>query len=353
MLRLLMTVIGGVLAFATLLALLAPWLPPDKYWLPLFTAYGFVYLVMAQAMLLIYWLFRPGKGMWIPALALLFCLPSLGRHIQFGGTKDKDVKGLQLTTFNAHALTQLWKAKTKSHKVDPALIATLFPEDRQPDILCLQEVPRAYKPDGKDWGMSEAFIHRYQNTIILSRYRLVKKGEKDFERSGNSIIWADIQTPAGEVRVYNAHLQSHSIITRETENLLEAPMDDKDTWRGYRSVLGRVKRSTAMRAEQARWLAEEVANCPLPVLVMGDFNDTPQSYCYRTVAEGLEDSFQYGGTGFGTTFAGKIPGLRIDYILGGSGITFLDHHIQRVSLSDHYPVSSRFVLDEKSANPEE
>ncbi|MBP6183957.1 MAG: endonuclease/exonuclease/phosphatase family protein [Saprospiraceae bacterium] len=352
MLRFLMTVIGGLLALATLLALLAPWIPPDQFWLPLFTAYGFVYLVMAQALLIVYWLFRPGRGMWITVLALLFCLPSLGRHMQFGGSRTTDKKSIQVTTFNAHALVQLWKTKTKNHKVDPALIDSLFPDDRRPDILCLQEIPRAYKPEGKDWGMPAANIYRYRNTVLISRYPLKNKGEKDFAHSGNSIIWADVQTPLGKVRVYNAHLQSHRIITKETEILLEAPMNDKNTWKGYRSVLGRVKRSTAMRAEQARWLAEEVAKCTLPVLILGDFNDTPQSYSYRTVAEGLDDSFQCGGSGFGTTFAGKIPGLRIDYILGGKGIAFLDHHIQRVSLSDHYPVSARVTFDEKPANPE-
>jgi endonuclease/exonuclease/phosphatase (EEP) superfamily protein YafD len=143
--------------------------------------------------------------------------------------------------------------------------------------------------------------------------------------------------------VYNAHLQSHSI-SPETEALLEAPMDEKKTWKGYRTVLGRVRHFTAKRAAQARWLAEEIARCPLPVIVAGDLNDTPQSYSYRRLTASLFDSFRCSGRGLGTTFAGKLPGLRIDYILGSDQLDFLDHQVHQVHLSDHYPISTQFVL---------
>jgi endonuclease/exonuclease/phosphatase family metal-dependent hydrolase len=154
-----------------------------------------------------------------------------------------------------------------------------------------------------------------------------------------------VQTPSGVLRVYNAHLQSHSI-SPETESLLQAPLAESETWKGYRSVLGRVRHFTAMRAAQARWLADEIAQCPFPVIVAGDLNDTPQSYSYRILARDLKDSFHSRGRGFGTTFAGNIPGLRIDYILGGKGLQFTDHQVVRTPLSDHYPVSARFTLSE-------
>ncbi|MBK7344952.1 MAG: endonuclease/exonuclease/phosphatase family protein [Saprospiraceae bacterium] len=73
----------------------------------------------------------------------------------------------------------------------------------------------------------------------------------------------------------------------------------------------------------------------------GDFNDSPQSYAYRIIRNGLNDSFEHGGTGFGTTFAGRIPGLRIDFILGSQDLNFVRHHVSPVRFSDHYPVLSR------------
>jgi endonuclease/exonuclease/phosphatase family metal-dependent hydrolase len=71
----------------------------------------------------------------------------------------------------------------------------------------------------------------------------------------------------------------------------------------------------AMRARQAEILREHIAASPHPVIVCGDFNDTPLSYSYRLMSKGLKDSFMEKGWGLGTTYAGALPALRIDYIL--------------------------------------
>ena len=46
----------------------------------------------------------------------------------------------------------------------------------------------------------------------------------------------------------------------------------------------------------------------------------------------------------GTTFAGKIPALKIDYILTDPSIEILDHKIDRALFSDHYPLSALILL---------
>lgn len=332
---------GLLLSLATLVALLAPRIPPDTFWPPLFFAYAFVGLVLLLLLLLLAWMAREtGKGMVPPLLCLILCMPAMGRHVQWNRPGPQPEESLLIGTLNTHSLKLLWK-DGKVHKgLDRSLSTSFFAAERQPDVLCLQEVPLAYKPVLADWGFTKGHIHRFRNTILLSRFPLTNTGRKEFEGSGNSIIWADMQTPVGKVRVYNAHLQSHSI-SPETEQLLQAPLDQPETWKGYRTVLGRVRHFTAMRAAQARWLAEEIERCPLPVIVAGDLNDTPQSYSYRMLTRELTDSFLVGGRGFGTTFAGKIPGLRIDYILGGKGLAFTDHQVGRSSLSDHYAVTAR------------
>lgn len=332
---------GILLALATLIALLAPLIPPDTFWPPLFFAYAFVWLFLLLILLLLAWMVRgPGKGMALPLLCLILCIPALGRHVQWNRPGTRPDKSLLIGTLNTHSLKHLWK-DGKVHKgLNRELSTSFFTAERQPDLLCLQEVPLAYHPVLADWGFKKGHVHRFRNTILLSRFPLSDTGRKAFEGSGNSIIWADVQTPLGKVRVYNAHLQSHSI-SPETEQLLQAPLDQSETWKGYRTVLGRVRHFTAMRAAQARWLAEEIARCPLPVILAGDLNDTPQSYSYRQLTRELNDSFLAGGKGFGTTFAGKIPGLRIDYILGGKGLAFTDHQVGRSPLSDHYAVTAR------------
>lgn len=342
-----LTALSAAVSLATLLALLAPTIPPDTWWPPIFLAYGYVYLLYLNVVLLLFWLGSTGKGRWITIVTLLLCLPTLGRHLRFGsGADEAPGKAVTVATFNTKALQRLWKGRRgeMQRRVDRELIATLFPQDDEPYILCLQEVPVVYRLNPADWGMSGARVHRFRNTAIISRYPVLRTGKKAFEGSGNAIVWADVKVNGGKVRVYGIHLQS-TRISGDTEKLLDAPVEGKKTWLGLRSVLGRVKRATALRAEQARWLAGHIADCELPVIVAGDLNDTPQSYVYRTISEGLEDSFLHGGTGFGTTYGGVIPGLRIDHILGGKGVRFLEHRVHGSDLSDHYPVSAEFVLE--------
>jgi endonuclease/exonuclease/phosphatase family metal-dependent hydrolase len=86
--------------------------------------------------------------------------------------------------------------------------------------------------------------------------------------------------------------------------------------------------------------------CPFPVIVLGDFNDTPQSYTYAVIrGEDLHDSFVQRGSGIGTTYAGSIPGLRIDFVMTGSRFTIIRHEVLKLPYSDHYPVVAECVMN--------
>mgnify|MGYP000783241517 FL=1 len=75
-------------------------------------------------------------------------------------------------------------------------------------------------------------------------------------------------------------------------------------------------------------------------IVCGDFNDTPMSYVYRTMARGLRDAFRECGSGYSHTFRGFYNTLRIDYVLSG-GFEPLSYEVLPVDYSDHHPVVVR------------
>ena len=82
-----------------------------------------------------------------------------------------------------------------------------------------------------------------------------------------------------------------------------------------------------------------------PVIVCGDFNETPQSYVYKTISKDLNDTFREKGSGIGSTYAGKIPALRIDYILSDKKFRVLSNRILKKAYSDHYPVLSAISIN--------
>ncbi len=84
---------------------------------------------------------------------------------------------------------------------------------------------------------------------------------------------------------------------------------------GSISVIKKLKRAFQKRARHVEIISEHITTSPHPVIVCGDFNDTPSSYAYYRISRHLIDSFIESGFGFGQTYTGRMPSFRIDYIL--------------------------------------
>ena len=78
-----------------------------------------------------------------------------------------------------------------------------------------------------------------------------------------------------------------------------------------------------------------MASCDLPIIIMGDFNDTPQSYTYQQLVESKQDIFVKSGSGFEATFLKPFPFLRIDYIFADNAFTPVRYSSTDSIKSDH------------------
>jgi endonuclease/exonuclease/phosphatase family metal-dependent hydrolase len=104
-------------------------------------------------------------------------------------------------------------------------------------------------------------------------------------------------------------------------------------------IFARLKEAFIKRVEQTRQVLDHVKTSPYKTVVCGDFNDTPVSYCYAQFSKYLTDSFTESGSGWGSTYTGKLPLLRIDYIWHSDHLNSAAFKVHDVKLSDHYPVS--------------
>ena len=102
------------------------------------------------------------------------------------------------------------------------------------------------------------------------------------------------------------------------------------------------------RAAQAKLVKSHSETSPYPTILCGDLNDTPISYTYAHLSSGLKDAFYERGTGIGTTYSGKIPFLRIDYIFSSPVVKALTFQVIKEDYSDHYPIAALFELEESS-----
>ena len=141
------------------------------------------------------------------------------------------------------------------------------------------------------------------------------------------------------VRIYNMHLQSIAFGATDYQYMddLEKNKQTEDIEHS-KSIGKRLKKAFIKRARQADLISESIAASPYPVIVCGDFNDTPASYTYHRIAGNLKDAFVESGNGFGKSYVGKFPSFRIDYILHSKQFKAFDFKTIHEELSDHYPV---------------
>jgi endonuclease/exonuclease/phosphatase (EEP) superfamily protein YafD len=103
----------------------------------------------------------------------------------------------------------------------------------------------------------------------------------------------------------------------------------------------KLRKAFIIRSTQVNTLSAHIASCPYPVILSGDFNDTPSSYTYHQLVMKLTDSFVESGNGlFMNTYAGKFPSFRIDYILHSDWFRSVSYQTMQVDISDHYPIAA-------------
>jgi len=227
-----------------------------------------------------------------------------------------------------------------------------FIRQENPDIAFFQEYYRQDKPTNfetfdslnsilksKDYHERSAHNnngHRNFGIAIFTKYPMIARGDVIFENQGisdfNFCIFADIVAKEDTFRVYNVHLQS--IRLSEPGNTTE-----RGAFSSIRLGFQKMSAAYVKRADQARKVIEHMKSSPYPVVLCGDFNDTPISYTYHQFNKTLTDAFLSSSWGLGSTYIGKIPAGRIDYIFHSEQVECSNFEVHRVAFSDHRPIS--------------
>jgi endonuclease/exonuclease/phosphatase family metal-dependent hydrolase len=235
-----------------------------------------------------------------------------------------------------------------------------FIRSQEPDVLCLQEFYRQDKPTNfevmdslnlimktRDYHERSAHKRRTRENYgiaMFSKHPMIARGDVMFEAQGvqdfNYCIFADIVKGLDTFRVYNVHLQS---IRLHTDPHIEG--EEVKTYgskKGAIAVYRKLRSAFEKRAEQARRVVEHLKTSPYPVIVCGDFNDTPMSYTYNQFQLALLDAFSGSGKGLGTTYVGRLPAGRIDYLFYSPLLNASLFQIQKQTRSDHRAISCVF-----------
>jgi endonuclease/exonuclease/phosphatase family metal-dependent hydrolase len=357
----LMVVASLMVAAGFVLSWAARWINPETYGFMSAAGLFAPVIYAANLVCLLYWVIRWRRGAYIPLAVTvaglcgvtLFFRPQLTQdHTDYSADRSL----VSVVTYNVRGMLRPGAGSSLRSSMDDVVGVV---DSLRPDILCLQEFASTperpasrfeeslplYNYSRKRYNIAGGSPNHGWGNAIYSKFPIAGSGHMDFEGTNNSILWADIAVRRDTVRVFNAHLQTTAIKASDERYIVDMEFAGDDNLSRVRGMVGRLTRNYIIRSAQADSLAARIAASPYPVVVCGDFNDTPVSWAYRRISRGLKDSFREAGRGYGHTYRGFFDLLRIDYMLHSPAMTCVWYSSPSFDNSDHNPVAVKMKMN--------
>ena len=350
--RNILLIINAVFLGSLLLAYLSIYINPSFTAIPALFGLAYPYIVIANLIMVFIWLVKKKWYALVSLGAILLGVGYIHNFIKFRNHGVEVHHDLKLVSYNVRLFNFYEETEKNSYR---KMLQLMKKED--PGILCLQEYFVKGDPAAGEQKLKESIGGRryshvklvdsgkdnHYGIVTLSKYPIINRGDIVHPKSSSLTIFTDVVVESDTFRIYNTHLQSFRL--RKMERSLLGEMSGEG---GYNSVgkivgMGRsLMRGFAIRATQVERVRKHILKSPYPVIVAGDFNDTPVSFTYRKMRRGLNDAFVEAGYGAGFTYRGKYPPNRIDYVLYNDELECTDFDIVKVKYSDHYPIITYF-----------
>jgi len=315
-------IVNSILLLLLLASYIAPRVHPDFFWHISLLGIFFPAILIINIIFGIYWLFSWKKYFWANLVIILLGTSHIDNIIANQKNILDQKKFNELQKNKKHQFDQLINIMSynvrlfnQNENINDDDIANKIQDairKEQPNILCIQE----FNLTNETTKIFDLYNQKNANDNkiqIITEYKVIKTG---YIKSKNICVYKDIVLN-DTIRVYNIHLQSNWVKS--------------------------MKLSYKNRVSEALEIKQHIDKSPYPVIVCGDFNDTPISYTYSNLKKGLADSFKESGIGIGNSYVG-IPTLRIDYILHSKKYKSYNYKKNKYELSDHYPISCDILI---------
>lgn len=329
---------------------------PEKFWLAGFSGFLIPPAILLQIFFLVLWLSKKPFYSLVPAFTLFLGIRFISASFGWNYLITEECREFRVLSLNARTFGSMEKLKAESAGKTAETIQSIL--NAKADIICIQEmydfpgvrpfnVIRQFKKAGyphvfysiarKSWGSSVGMA-------IISRHPIREKEViRKKEGSNNQIILARIKIGDRRLTVFNIHLQSVALKEKE----LSRPNEGSELLDQTFSIGKKLKRGFQIRANQIDELMTAAAEEGDYVLICGDLNDTPYSNAYLRLRDGFQNAFEEKGRGFGFTFNGPIPFLRIDQQFFGKGLSVSRFDVKRnFPASDHFGTEACYAFKE-------
>ena len=351
-----------------ILSYIASWIPADRIWQFAFLGLAYPIFFILNIFFILFWVISNKKRyFFLSLLVILLGWKHIRAFIQFHTFKhiDSSEQQIRVMSYNVR-LFDLYNWTNSKNITTRNKIFELIRKE-SPDIICLQEF---YSDDSRKFDVLDTLIKlqkakyyhvdyfknrgrvQHWGVATMSSYPIINKKRVQFVNSENNyLIYTDVLFKKDTIRIFNIHYESirlgkedllfvSDIANNRTENI--------DITNKTKKIYWKLKSAFIKRDEQVRVAMNVINKSPYPVIICGDFNDTPSSFVYNKMTSSLFDAFVESGNGMGKTYVGNIPSFRIDNIMYDNNFRAYNFKTIKEDLSDHYPIDCNLILQRKS-----
>lgn len=340
----LMFFLNMVLTVSTFVAYILPFLAPKTFpFLAVLTLFMPLFFIL-NGLFFIYWGIQFKKRMILSGLVLLMGITFINKFYKFSA-KDypEEEKDFTVMSYNV----RLFNVFKWFERDDVPENIRGFINDKNPDILCIQEYSNSGDIDLKVYPHRYIFMDGKQiktAQAIFSKFPIIDQGIIFFPNSNNIVVFADIKKGKDIIRVYNMHLQSIKISPDVNE--INENIDLLNQGGKSQKLFYRISKAFMQQQQQAEIFKEHKNQSPYPIIICGDMNNSAFSYVYRNIKGKLKDSFEEAGIGFGATYKFRYYPARIDYIFADENMTVKKFEsFPGFENSDHYPIMAKLSME--------
>ena len=306
---------------------------------PIFLCINFLFLF--------FWLFLDRKTALLPIVTFVVCYSPVRTYVGINLPEDVPPGAMKVMSYNVlnfHGMQDGFADEEKDDMVD-------FLVNSDCDIICLQEASEtAMTNEGKQrihakypYSQTDKKGVSGNSMTIYSKYEILQSDTIAYESKNNLSVGYILNTPVGKTLVVNNHLESCHLTEKERtdfKEMVSGDADRDDIGKESKNIIVKLTESSLIRNSQVKAVADYVdSHKGMPVILCGDFNDSPTSFNHSVMSRNLIDCFVASGIGTGWSYCHNGLRIRIDNIMCSSHFTpYGCKVLSNVSFSDHYPM---------------
>lgn len=338
--------IGGANVATVLLMLFigyADHIPPETF--PKLSNMGLLFPVMLllNFCFLVFWVAIKFRGVVIPILGFILCYGPVRRFMPLNIPHDPPEGSIKVLSYN------VWSFAAWDDKGKPNAILEYI-KNQNADIVCLQEsdvnavgqvqMDSIIKPV---YQYSDTLRNGWNCITILSKYPILSRERIKYESKGNLSGAFKLRVKGRDVIVINNHLETTALSVQEKARfkaMMKGKLETDTATETSKWLISHLGEQTRIRAKEAEAVARYISfHRGVPMIVCGDFNDSPISYSHRVISEGLTDCYVSSGNGVGISYHMSGMYVRIDNILCTDNFVPYNCKVDNsIKNSDHYPI---------------